>query len=166
MRRSDWCEQHTTLHANLKLYIFFIKKKKKNEEGKNWWWLAWESFLLFLRRDFININWMWRKFSHRSEKKFHESCFPPFPAPSSAGKFKQIIFSWGHSFLCSVQILRVGARLAESSVVSGIAHLVRMIGRRWFSNQIFPGYGICAVRTPIIMWSCGRLEKISEPNPL
>ena len=88
---SDWCEQHTTLHANLGLY-FFIKKKK--EQLKNWWWLPWESFLPFLGGEFINLNWMWRKIlALVGKRKFHESCSPsPFPAPSSAGTFKQITF--------------------------------------------------------------------------
>ena len=74
-------------------YIFSLKKKKK-EQLKNWWWLPWESFLPFLGGEFINLNWMWRKiFALVGKRKLHESCSPsPFPAPSSAGTFKQITF--------------------------------------------------------------------------
>ena len=91
--QSDWCEQHTTLHANLELY-FFIKKKKKKRTTKKLMVTSLRKFLPFLGGEFINLNWMWRKiFALVGKRKFHENCSPsPFPAPSSAGTFKQITF--------------------------------------------------------------------------
>ena len=117
-------------------YIFSIKKKKK-EQLKNWWWRPWESVLPFLGGEFINLNWMWRKiFALVGKRKFHESCSPP-PSPLLLRRehLNKSLLGAQSSPLCA----NLEGGCAFGWVIRGvrIAHLVRMIGRTWFPNQIF-----------------------------